>query len=277
MMLVAWFMFSLIDTSVKWLVLAGFPVWQLAFMRYAGHAALSLADMGRSGAWRLAIPKNVRLIFLIRAALLVSATFFNFYSLKFLPLTVTASIMFSAPIFVCALSMPLLGERVGLWRWGAILVGFVGVLIVIRPWSAAFHWVALLTVYNALALALFSIFTRRLSGIVSTATMQASMGVLGTVALAPMAAFTWMSPSTPLDWALLIGLGLWGWLGHELMTRAHRFATASVLMPFTYTFLLWLTLSSWLVFGEVPDAATVLGASIIVGSGLLIWWRERGQ
>lgn len=223
------------------------------------------------------LPASVLWLVLLRAALLVSATFLNFYSLNFLPLTVTASIMFSSPIFVCALSMPLLGERVGLWRWGAILLGFLGVLIIIRPWSADFHWAALLTVYNAFALALFSILTRKLSGVVSTATMQSSLGLLGIVTLFPMAALTWVSPVSTLDWALLIGLGLWGWLGHEVMTRAHRFATASVLMPYAYTFLIWLTLSSWLVFGDVPDGLTFLGAIVIVGSGLLIWWRERSQ
>jgi drug/metabolite transporter (DMT)-like permease len=274
MMLLAYLLFSLIDTSVKWLVLAGLHAFQLALMRYAGAFAISLAQIAHGGLnWQRFKTAHPGLV-LFRAFLLVSATVFNFYVLKFLPLTITSAIMFSAPVIVCALSWPLLGERVGPWRWFAIMLGFAGVLVVIRPFGETFQWTMLLTVYNAVSLALYSIITRRLAGVVATETMQFYMGAMGTFALLPFGIWTWANPATPLDWVLMIALGLWGWGGHELLTRAHGFAAANVLMPYTYSFMIYLTITSYLVFDHLPDGYTVAGAAIIVISGLIIWARE---
>lgn len=275
MVLSAWLLFSFIDTSAKWLVLAGLPAIQLAFMRYAGHFALSLATILAGGAsWQRFGTDRLGLV-VLRAALLISSTCLNFYILRFLPLTVTSAIMFSAPLIVTGLAVPLLGERVGVWRMAAILVGFVGVLIVIRPFDESFHWAMLLALWNAFALGLYSVLTRKLSGIVASETMQFYSGALGTLVLFPFAVWAWQAPASTLDWALLVGLGVWGWAGHELLTRAHGFAGSNALMPFTYSFLIYLTISSWLVFDHLPDRFTLLGASIIVLSGLVIWARER--
>lgn len=277
MMLGAYLLFALLDTSVKWLVLLGFHAFQLAFMRYVGHFLISFLQIMRGGvSWRRLHTAQMPLVFL-RAFLLVSSTVLNFIALNYLPLTVTSAIMFSAPIIVCALSMPLLGERVGPWRWFAIVVGFAGVLVVIRPFNESFHWAALLSVINAFCMAFYSVLTRRLSGVIAAETMQLYVGALGTFALLPLAVATWKTPTNPTDWALMIALGLWGWAGHELMTRAHAFAVANTLMPYTYSFMIYLTISSYLVFGTIPDRWTVIGAGIIVGSGLLIWWREKNK
>lgn len=273
MTLGAYVFFAFIDTSVKWLVVAGLPAFQLAFMRYFAHFVISTALILRQGAnWSSFATDHLGLV-LARAALLASATLFNFITLKYLSLTITAAIMFSSPIIVCALSWPLLGERVGPWRWFAIVLGFVGVLIVVRPFDANVHWIAILNVYNALSLALYSIITRKISGHVAAETMQFYMGALGTITLLPFAVWVWENPQNPLDWTLMIALGVWGWAGHELFSRAHRFAPANTLMPYTYSFLLHLTLASYLVFNEVPDTATLIGAGIIVVSGLIIWKR----
>lgn len=274
MMLVAYLFFAFIDTSVKWLVLLGFHAFQLSFMRYVGHFLISLTQIARGGfSWQRFGSAHMGLV-VLRAFLLVGSTVLNFIALNYLPLTVTSAIMFSAPIIVCALSMPVLGERVGPWRWFAIVVGFVGVLIVIRPFDESFHWAAMLTVINAFCLSFYSILTRRLSGVIAAETMQFYAGAVGTFSLLPFAIVTWQSPTNALDWALMIGLGIWGWAGHELLTRAHGFAAANTLMPYTYSFMIYLTISSYLVFGSVPDRWTLIGAAIIVGSGLLIWWRE---
>ena len=167
----------------------------------------------------------------------------------------------------------LLGERVGPWRWFAIILGFMGVLVVIRPFDAEFHWIALLNVYNAFSLALYSIITRKISGIVAAETMQFYMGAFGAIALAPFAYWAWIPPETTLQWALMIGLGVWGWAGHEIFSRAHAYAPANTLMPYTYSFLLYLAVASYIVFRDVPDGWTLLGAAIIVTSGFIIWWR----
>ncbi|WP_299147278.1 DMT family transporter [uncultured Tateyamaria sp.] len=273
MTLGAYVFFAVIDTSVKWLVLAGLPAFQLAFMRYAPHFVISTLMVLRQGA-NLSSFQTAHLgLVLLRAVLLASATLFNFIALNYLSLTITGSIMFSTPIIVCALSWPLLGERVGPWRWFAILLGFVGVLVVIRPFDAAFSWVALLSVYNAFALAFYSIITRKISGVVAAETMQFYMGATGAILLAPFAWWVWVPPATPLQWALMIGLGLWGWAGHEIFSRAHAYAPANTLMPYTYSFLLYLALTSYIVFNDVPDRWTILGAGIIVISGLIIWRR----
>jgi len=273
MTLGAYAFFTLIDTSVKWLVLAGFPAFQLAFMRYLPHFVISTVLLLRKGdGWNSFQSAHMGLV-LLRGFLLASATLFNFITLNYLSLTVTGSIMFSAPIIVCALSWPLLGERVGPWRWFAIILGFMGVLVVIRPFDAAFHWIALLNVYNAFSLALYSIITRKISGVVAAETMQFYMGAFGAITLFPFAFWVWMPPASMLDWVLMVSLGVWGWAGHEIFSRAHGFAPANTLMPYTYSFLLYLALASYLVFNDVPDQWTLLGAGIIVFSGLIIWRR----
>ena len=276
LMLLAYAFFSCTDTSVKWLGYAGIPALQLAFMRFSVHLALSTGPMVTSAdhsGWTA--PRTQALAMLVRGGLLLVSTTSNFVALKYLDLTVSAAIAFSSPILVSALSVPLLGERVGPWRWGAILLGFVGVLVVVRPWSADFHWAAILSLTSATALALFSIMTRRMAGVAAPRTMQLYAGLVGSVVLAPVAVWLWDSPATALDWTLLFAIGAFAWAGHHFFSQAHGYAEASVLMPFSYSFLIYLAISGYLVFGTVPDAATLAGAAVIALAGLVIWWRER--
>ena len=274
LILLAFLFFAAVDTTVKWLALAGLPAMQLAFMRYLVAFLLSVGRGMQHGTvfeWQ---DRRVMSLVLLRGALLVLATAFNFIALGYLPLSVTSSILNSAPIILTALAVPLLGERVGPFRWAAVIVGFIGVLIVIRPFGEAFHWATLLMVVNAIAMALFAILTRLLSGRVATQTMQVYMGALGTGVLLIPAVLTWQSPATPTAWMLLFAIGGFAWVGHEFYGRAHAFAEASVLIPFNYSFIIYLTLAGLVVFGDVPDAPVLLGAAIIIGSGLVIWWRE---
>ena len=215
-----------------------------------------------------------RLLVTFRGSLLVMATVLNFIALNYLPLSVTSTIMNSAPIMVTALAIPLLGEQVGPWRWAGVILGFIGVVIVIRPFGESFHWATLLILMNAIGLALFSILTRQMAGRISPQTMQIYMGALGTVVLLPFALWAWTTPATPAQWAAMLAVGLWAWIGHEMFSRAHLHAEAALLMPFSYVFILYVTLGGYLLFGNIPDGATLVGGVIIVGSGLLIWWRE---
>ena len=275
LMLVAYALFSCVDVSAKWLVLAGHASFQVAFMRYAGHLAISVALIARGGldANRFATEKAGLVI--LRALFLMLSTICNFVAVRYLPLTLTATISFSAPIMICALSMPLLGERVGPWRWGAICVGFVGLLIAVRPFDAEIHWAVLFSIGSAFSMAMYTLLTRKLSGSVSATTMQFYAGLFGTVVLLPFALATWVSPAGPLAWALLLGIGPLAWVGHEAFSRAHAFATAGTLTPFSYAFILYMTAWSAGVFGQYPDALTILGASIVTVAGLVIWARER--
>ncbi len=277
LMLGAWLLFSLVDTGAKWLAVAGIPAFQLAFMRYAVHFVISIGMISKDGFTADRFKTDHLWAVISRAMLLVSATLSNFYALQFLPLTLVSAIMFSSPVIVCFLSVYVLKERVGPWRWGAILLGFLGVLIVVRPFGTAFHPAALLILYNATALALYSIMTRRLSGVVAVQTMQFYMGLVGTLLMLPFAIWTWITPETPLGIAVLISLGVFGWAGHQLLTNAHRFGTANQLMPFTYSYLIYVAIWGFLLFGSIPDFWTIIGALVIMLAGLIIWRREQGQ
>ncbi|WP_386624584.1 DMT family transporter [Sulfitobacter geojensis] len=275
LMLAAWLLFSLVDTGAKWLAVAGIPAFQLAFMRYAGHFVISIGVVAKGG-WSVDRFKTDHLWQVVsRAVLLVTATLSNFYALHFLPLTVASAIMFSSPVIVCFLSISVLGEKVGPWRWGAILLGFIGVLIVVRPFGTAFHPAMLLIIYNATALAFYSIMTRKLSGIVAVDTMQFYLGLVGTSIMAPFAIWAWVAPASGWAMTVLLGLGVMGWAGHQFLTNAHRFGSANQLMPFTYSFLIYVAIWGYLLFGTVPDFWTLIGAFVIMLAGLIIWKREQ--
>jgi len=275
MMLAAYFCFSFIDTSAKWLALVGLPALQLAFMRYLAHFFISLFLIGRGGLSAERFQSEKIGLVVLRAALLMGSTILNFIAIRYIPLTLTSTILFSAPIMLCALSWPLLGERVGRWRWFAILVGFCGILVAIRPFDESFHWAVFLSLAGAGCFAMYSILTRRLSGIVAIDTMQFYSGLVGTAALLPFAILEWQNPGTASDWMIMIGLGVFGWLGHQILTKAHSFAPASTLTPFAYSFILYLTVWSYFIFDHLPDRWTVLGAAIIISAGLFIWIREQ--
>lgn len=274
MVLVAYFLFSFVDTSVKWMLLIGFHAFQLAFLRYFSHFIISLIRIGQGGFTRRRFATSHLGLVLLRSGFLVVTTVGNFIALKYLSLTITSAIMFSAPMIICALSWPLLGERVGPWRWFAIILGFGGVLVIIRPFGESFHLAAFLAVFNSLNFALYSILTRKLSGVVAIATMQFYSGAVGTVVTLPLAVMTWQNPTSVLEAGLMIGLGAFAWAGHEFLTRAHGYGSANAMMPYSYSFLIYLTIASYLVFNQLPDGYTILGAVIIVFSGLIIWIRE---
>lgn len=277
LMLTAYFMFSLIDTGAKWLALTGIPALQLAFMRYFGHFFISTGLLLHSGAGRRAFAAEKLSLVILRGGLLCMSTILNFIAITYLPLTLTSTILFAAPIMICALSWPLLGERVGIWRWSAIVTGFCGILIAIRPFDESFHWAVFLSLSGAFCFAMYSILTRRLAGVVATDTMQFYTGLVGFVSLLPIAIISWTHPATPFEWAVMFSLGFSGWFGHQLLTTAHRFASASTLTPFAYAFIVYLTAWSIVVFDEAPDRWTITGAAVIVAAGLVIWFRERHQ
>jgi len=277
LMLFAFFGFSLIDVNAKWLALLGLPALQLSFMRYVGHFVISIVLISRGGLDISRFGTDHWFLVLLRAFLLMMSTVLNFLAVQYLPLTLTATILFSAPIMICLLSWPLLGERVGIWRWSAIMIGFCGILIAIRPFDESFHWAVFLSLAGAFCFALYSLITRKLSGVVASDTMQFYSGLVGTALLLPFAIALWENPETSLQWGQMIMLGIFGWMGHELLTRAHGFAPASVLTPFGYTFILYMTIWSYLVFDHVPDKWTILGAFIIIIAGLVIWFREVGN
>ena len=276
LMIAAWGMFSVIDTSAKFLVMAAIPAVQVAFMRYAVQFLFTVIEGSRDGITVIkSLNRTTLALLTLRGALLVVSTFFNFVAVKYLSLTMTAAIMFSSPIFVALFSILFLGERVGIWRWSAIIIGFIGVLIIVRPFDEDFHWAALLSLHNAVAIALFSMITRRLAGTVNAQVMQFFSGALGTFALSPFAILAWQAPTHVIGWTLLFVVGIGAWLGHNMFSRAHVYANATTLMPFSYSFIIFMAVSSYLVFATRPDVWVYVGAALVAGSGLIIWWREK--
>ncbi len=274
MMLGAWALFALVDTSAKWLVLASISTVQVVFMRYAVQFGCTL--LGAAGPFGVTrkMDRNTFLLLSFRAMLLVLCTFFNFIAIKYLPLTMTSAIMFSAPIIVAAISVVFLREVVDIWKILAIFVGFFGVLVIIRPFDAQFHWAALLCVHNAIAMAVFSLVTRHLSGVVTASTMQFFAGGFGTIVFLPLVSIYWENPTSLSSWVLMFFMGIVAWAGHEVFARAHLFSSAATLMPFSYSNIIFMTLASHFIFGSRPDFLVFIGAFLIVFSGISIWWRE---
>lgn len=274
LMLVAFFIFSCIDTSAKWLGVLGLPALQLSFMRYFPHFVISTILVSKDGLELQKFRSRYFWLLMLRGFMLMAATVLNFIAVGYLPLTLTSTILFSSPILICLLSWPLLGERVGIFRWTAIMLGFAGIVIAIRPFDESFHWAVILSLSGAFCFALYSILTRRLAGFVSIDVMQFYTGAVGTIMLLPFALYQWQWPTTLVDWSLLIMLGVFGWGGHQILTEAHRFASAATLTPFGYSFIIYLTVWSYFLFDHLPDIWTVCGALFIISSGMIIWMRE---
>ena len=266
--------FSIIDSCAKWLMLQGLPPLEVVFVRYLGQFLLVLALFLPRDGKALVVTRRPWIEFW-RAIGLLGSTIFNFLAIIYLPLTVTASIGFTMPFVVVALSIPLLGEKVGWRRWAAIVVGFIGVLIIVRPGSADFHPAIFLSFGAVICSAFYMLFTRALAGVDGSTTQQFYAAGISTLCLLPIAFGSWVWPHDASTWIPFILIGVAALVGHQLITVAHRFAPASVLAPFNYVLIVYLTASSWLVFNQPPDIWIFIGAPIVVASGLYIWLRER--
>lgn len=274
LVLLANLLFSFVDTSTKLLIGFGLVVFQLAFMRYAVHFAISAAERILRGSPPGTLPAPVIKIALLRSFCLVSATLANFVALGHLPLSVTSALLYLSPLFVCLFARAVLDEEITGAHWISIAMGLAGALLILWPFGEPINWYAVLMLYPAMAMALYQVLTRKLSGQVRPGTLQLYTGVMGTVALAPFAALTWVTPDRPIAWVLLFAIGVFAWAGHEALTRAHDHAPASILAPFGYSFVIFLTLAGIVVFGDVPSPSVLVGASLIVGGGLYVWRRN---
>jgi drug/metabolite transporter (DMT)-like permease len=265
--------FTLLDGSAKWLV-GSLPVLVVVWLRFLTHALIGSALMFPMRGLALVRTRHLRW-HLLRGLMFVAMTGMNFWALQYLQLTVTASIFFTVPILIALMGAPLLGERMDAKRWAAILLGFAGVLVIVRPGSDAFHPAMLLSMANAVLVAFFNLMTRKLAAYDSPETIQFLPAVVASVVLAPFALAAWETPQGWLEWLMLCLLGVFGGTGHHLLAMAHRYAPASTLAPFLYQQILYMALFGYVVFGTLPDAQVWLGAAIVIGSGLYLFARER--
>jgi drug/metabolite transporter (DMT)-like permease len=265
--------FALLDGSAKWLV-ASVPVIVVVWLRFVTHVVLASIVLFPIQGVSLIRTRHLRW-HMLRSLMFVAMTGINFWALQYLQLTVTSSIFFSVPLMIALASAPLLGEKLDAGRWVAILAGFVGVLVIMRPGSAEFHPAMLASVVNAMLYAAFMMMTRRLAAYDSPETIQYLPAVGAAIGLAPFALAAWQSPSGWLEWTVACLLGVLGACGHYLLALAHRYAPASVIAPFLYQQVIYMALFGYLVFGDVPSPGLWLGAAIVIGSGLYLFYRER--
>lgn len=271
-MCLAMLLFTGLDTSAK-LVTRDLAPWVAVFFRYAVALFLGLAILftrrGVSGATTRHPGLQT-----IRGLLLMGSTICNFIAMQYLQLAQTAAIFFTVPLLVSALSVPLLGEHVGWRRWLAVIVGFLGVIVIMRPGTAGFHWAMFFSLAASLQGALYNIATRKVGGQDSAETSLFYVALVGSLASIIPAGLDWTVPQGT-QWLLLFSMGIFGTIGHFLLIEGHRLTTASRLAPFIYSQIVWMTLSGFLVFGDVPDRWTLAGAAIVVASGLYLLQRER--
>ena len=262
---------SVMDALVKWLA-ADYPTVQLVFFRslfaFVPLGVLLFRD-GITSALRVRSPlwQGLRCL----AGLGAMITFFH--ALGLMPLADVIAIAFAAPLFVTALSVPIHGEVVGLRRWTAVGIGFLGVLIMIEPGPGVFRPVALIPVAAALFYALAMVLTRRLTRTETSASIVFYYAAAATLASGTVLPFHWVTPDL-IDFCLLASVGLVGGLGQILLTSAYRHAEASTLAPFDYTAMIWAVLLGYFIWDEVPGLNIWIGVIVVAASGIYIVHRE---
>lgn len=271
LMLLAGFLFVCMDAVAKRLVVDHSFI-QVTWGRYMFHMVPLLAWIALSGRLRLLRTRRPALQ-LGRSALIFISSAVFVLALYYLPLADAVVLNYSSPLLVTALSVPLLAEKVGIRRWSAVLVGFLGVLVVMRPGLGVMHWAVVLPLVTATSFAFYNIATRILARTDDSITTIFYTGVVGTVVGSAAAPFLWTAPDA-WGWAGLVAIGLLGFFGHFAFIKAFAFAPPSFLAPLTYFGLIWATLIGLVWFGSFPDGFTLVGMAIIAGSGLYILYRE---
>lgn len=272
-MVAAYILFTFLDASSKYLVLAGNAPLFISWMRFAGHVVLvallfrGWRDLAR---FRAASPAA----HIARGAFLAGSTVFNIVALRYLQLAETTSIYFFGPMVITALAGPLLGEWAGWRRWSAILAGLVGVLVITRPGVGVFGIGHVLALCAMLSNSVYVIMTRRMAAGETPESLILYSALAPVVLLTPTLPFTAAMPGDMWQWMLLVMLGAFGGLGHWCLIQAYRQATATALAPYPYLQMVWMIAFGWFVFDQFPDGWTLAGAGIIVASGLYIVHRE---
>lgn len=272
-MLSVYVCFTFLDTSSKYLVLAGVSALIVAWARFTVHVLIvgvflrGWRDPSRFRANNL--PAHI-----LRGLFLFGSTIFNVLALRTLQLAETTSIFFFAPMVITALAGPLLGEWAGWRRWLAILTGFVGVLIITRPGVGVFGIGHLFALCSMLSNCFYVIMTRRMSASETSESLILFSALAPAVLLLPLLPFSLSLPQDGWHWVVLLMLGVCGAIGHWLLVQAYRIATTTALAPYPYSQMVWMIVSGWFFFNQFPDRWTLLGAAIIVASGLYIVHRE---
>lgn len=274
LMIATTFVFALQDALSKHLA-AEYNVFMVTMIRYWFFAAFVVALSTRQPGGLRAIARTEQVFLqVIRGLLLALEICVMVTAFVLLGLIDSHAVFASYPLIIAALSGPILGERVGLLRWGAIAVGFVGILIVLQPGTGVFQPAALVALTSAVLFAIYGLLTRFVSRRDGAMTSFFWTGTVGAVAITPVGIWFW-EPMQPPDWGWMLWLCISGALGHFMLIKCYEVAEASAVQPFAYFQLVFASLIGIAVLGETLRANVVLGASLIVAAGLFTLWRER--
>jgi drug/metabolite transporter (DMT)-like permease len=271
LMLIGIFFFALNDALGKWLI-ATFSVGQLLLVRSAAGLVFLAPFIKREG-WSAFAKAPRPLIQWMRPLFSTFEVACFYWALAYMPLADVMTFYLAGPIYVTAVSPFLLGEHVGWRRWAAVIAGFVGVMIALSPTAGALTPAAFVAIAGSLSFSVLMVLTRLVAGtsdtvLVTTQTMGAL--VFGLVA----APFTWVALGWQ-DTALLALLGVTAMIAHTCVNRSLRFAPASVVVPYQYSTIFWAIIFGFVFFGDIPCAAMLTGAGIIVAAGIYIFVREQ--
>lgn len=272
LMVLGIFLFAINDVMGKWLV-ATYSVGQLMLIRSIAALLVLAPFVLREGiSWRMPEQPGLHAL---RITLSTFETAFFYWAVVYLPLADVMTFYLAGPIYVAALAVFLLGERLDRRRVAAIAIGFVGVLIVLRPSGATMTWPALIALTGSIFFALLMITTRKLRETRDTTLVLGQ--ILGALLFGLVTApFTWVPP-TAIDFGLLSLLGIVAMIAHMCVNRSLKMAPASIVTPYQYTLIVWAALFGYLVFGDVMQIWTLIGAAVICGAGLALLMFEREQ
>jgi drug/metabolite transporter (DMT)-like permease len=265
--------FACLDSTAKYLS-AGMDTLEIVWARYTFSFLLTAVvsnPLTQPGLLRTKRPA----LQVIRSLLLIVATVGNFLALRWLQLDEVLSIIFTFPFIVAIVSGPILGERLGWRRWSAIAVGFCGVLLITRPGLGGMHPAALFSLVATIAYGFYAVITRIVVRTDSNQTSLFYSNLIGALVMLLVIPFIWHPPGSWVAWLMLIAIGALGSSGHYCLIAGHKLAPASVLSPFVYTQLIWVVILGYVVFDHVPNAWTMVGAAVVIGSGLYLLYRER--
>lgn len=263
-----------LDATGKYLAILGVPVLVVAWFRYVVHTLVSSAIVLPRRGLSLLHTHSLRGQ-LLRGVFMIGSTLLFFSVLKRVPLAEATAMNFMAPIFLMALAPWLLRERHRLHRWLGVVLGFAGMLIVVRPGTGLDAHGIVLGLATALTFAAFQIATRRLAAD-DPLTTNYYGGLIGTVVLTPMLPWVWELPQlSAVQWTLLLSTGLTGAIGHGLQSAAYARTPATLLAPYSYLQILSAAVLGWAVFDQLPDATTALGIACICGAGVAVALVER--
>jgi drug/metabolite transporter (DMT)-like permease len=271
LLLLAVVAFSVMDALIKW-TSADYPTVEVVFFRAAfAFIPLSLFIARRGGVTALRTKRPVAHV--LRCLVGIGSMFLGFWALDLMPLADVIAIGFAGPIFLTALAVPLLGEVVGWRRWSAVIAGFIGVIVMVRPGASIFQPEALIPVGGALGYAFAMVMVRKLTATETIAAIVFYFTATTTVIAGLLLPFFWVTP-TWVDLTLLVSIGLCGGIAQLLMTRAFQVAPASLIAPFEYSAMIWAVAFGWLIWRELPDATIWTGSAVVIASGLYILHRE---